>query len=871
MGLITTGTKVLDLQAVLRCFDRRGINRCHKHDHSLESVHAQRPATVFHEAFQGVQRRIGKIKDEVPAIPEKVWTIEEALPRLQRLIVSLTDDSAWNFCHSLILEASDRCQSMQDTEESAIVELLQGKIGKVIFLVEQGYGITWETSALSDLERLSNAVEAQFINAILDYVQKLYDRCRMTESFLATGESKEQVFKAAMAIAQPKAIASILLTKGGNLNLGLVASIEQHFQGINEETLRLLRQIDPSWQDELDQIQPPVHEHTPSNRVIRSDFLISPTTSLTAIDCKKSALAALLTPFYQGVAGHCSAAVWAIKKRGESPLEALKDFRDLIREGKLTRWDHGIEEAFYFEKTLLDPFLDQEVILRSHGIVEGTLLCFWEFPALQAACLLMGIEDVRTIAPDVLMALFRTPSSLAGSPEKREPLLLKSLHRLLPHYDGERGSPPSSPKLKKITWRELIRACADSIAKQEAVEDGEIKARRGEYAFSQMENRLLRAWETALAGMSELRNHAGSVRNRVTQCVFAVLKPVFKTHPQRERIEEIFERTFNRSIRLVYNSASGGFELHDRLVKDLTGMGIKVSTPELFQELVLRVIDQIGIDLKGEPEPSGAFREAILSVLPSLRHTAKGPRFLKKVLRAYDPTHSNTPMISFARDNPWEVQSVDSGIEFIADVESIPLHDPYRLLQWVLEMGKGNQNDLLAGKSTAAWIRERLIDSGLSISHASVSSDTKNKLTRLMREWIVMKYQSGIADEVMNGLNTFFNQLNAKKHFNTQQYAQHMLDGLIKQLKLNHVQSYFVSMVLDGYLLQSLPEAQRGKLNQDAVRFAQSEDLYFYCYFNPRTQKVDFGRMKEGNRDLMPLDEDEWVDNQSWEIVPERQ
>ena len=94
---------------------------------------------------------------------------------------------------------------------------------------------------------------------------------------------------------------------------------------------------------------------------------------------------------------------------------------------------------------------------------------------------------------------------------------------------------------RNITWGALVAACASVISNSSQL------LVLGRYGFSLANDRLLRAWETALAGMAEARP-GDYIRDNINQCVASVFQSVFATQQSRIRSHSSLSRHNYRKI-----------------------------------------------------------------------------------------------------------------------------------------------------------------------------------------------------------------------------------------------------------------------------------------------------------------------------------
>jgi hypothetical protein len=818
----------------------------------------------------------------------------------------------FKFCELIRMDADLRIHELLSStrdlnsirgQQLAIILKAREDIGKVVFAADgAGISLYLDESKLADSVAAIDKDVRQFLKGEL---KGLIDKNNGVNAFLL--QDKDMF----LCMEKPKQIAKLLLTSQGELNLGLIDTIKAEFFSSDPNALLeyeqgilfVLSQIDISWQEAINAIQVPVSPSVASNSLVRADLALVPGDKITQLECQQVVLGALLSQLCQGPVGDCFAVSWAIKKHNEFLLSSVHDYTAIIRDGYLTRNVNGTPDQFFFETTIADDAMDTALTLNSDGTInEFHGAPFWQCPNLIAACRQMGLVELDKKAPEILERIF--------------------------------GS-DNTPKVK--TWDEMIVACAQAAANADHSEQEQTTL--GRYAFSLANNHLLRAWETSLAAMAEDRS-GDYVRDNINSCVMTVFNPIFDNSKQKassynktlvEEFKNVFQKTINDSFRLVYNgsiplqqvssdgsSTSGGFELYQRDVKDLTNKGIRIATPEQFKNFVFVMIDQA---TKAETTQiaSQKDRQVIASVSQSLHLCLQGKNFMRDILWAYDDNNrqtpdpvghytdlARTPMTSLDGDNPWEVMAIDTGKDFTPDVKTIRAKDPGDLLKWLLGLAAWKQSTehylsdgtldedsatspehafniefkneefkaFLASKlSPDQWIEKTLVAPGLKISRSEMESGTKKSIEDKMKRWLASQFQKGMPDATLQEIDNLFSSLSSKV-VNVHQYSQRVQDGLVKMLNLNKDQAISLSFVLDRILIESLPADERKAIQSEAVRFAKTnwntgpKNLFFCCFFNPRTEKLDFGNIAEDHTALQPMDQYEWVDNKEWEVNP---
>ncbi len=922
--LIPSGTLPLDqIQGKIEKLQNSQIERNKFHllkekSDAPRSTSGKHLDTILEGLQKIVHHRIGKMAEGPIAkmAPAVSWTDENI--QLQIFYSSLRNQvatgQAFKLCEAIRMDADQKIQGILssgaalgiiEAQQSDVISKTRELIGQVVFASDRCPQTLLAGIDLKRLEDTLQFVEMVVKNELQDDYRRLVAQNKAANAYAL--QDPDMVFY----IEEPKAIAKILLTPRGELNLGMVGPIKEQFFPDTSKLLEyqtgilfVLERMEASWQKALDAVQIPSPSSVASTAMIRADLGLDPKQEITKLHCKQVVLSGLFSQLCQGPVGDCFAVSWAIKKHEDYLLGSLGDYIALAQSGYLTRMVGGVPEQFFFERTIADEAMSSQITLSQDGsVTEFSKAPFWECPNLIAACHQMGITDL----------------------DKRKDVLLQQIFG-------------SKSETKTITWDDLIQACAENAApNKDAVSELLVL---GRYGFSLCNNRLLRAWETSLAGMAEARP-GDYVRDNVNNSVKAVFDSVFasqekeKTSYQKtliEQVKKVFENTLNSSFRLVYNgsiplpevssdgsSSSGGFELYQRDLKDLTNKGIRIATPEQFRTFILGVMDQT-LSTANANVHSKKDREVIGAVVQAMHICASSKDFLKDVLYAYDDKNKKvpdpvanyqnlerTPMTSLDGDNPWEVMAIDTGKDFTPDIRTIKSKNPGDLLKWLLGIASWKEStqhylsdgilneedtatspqhafnieiegpefkDFLKSKLSAdVWIKKTLVDSGKQISRAEMDKGAKLIYAQSASQWFSGQFEKGIPENVKGEMDKLFERLNSKV-ITVQQYAERSQDGLSSIFHLKEDQKKAMSIALDGMLLQALPRQQLGAIQQESVRFAKTnwdsgvKNLFFCCFFNPRTELVDFGTIAEDKTGLQPMDQWEWIDNQQWEMDP---
>ncbi|HSW87497.1 MAG TPA: hypothetical protein VLG49_08380 [Rhabdochlamydiaceae bacterium] len=687
-----------------------------------------------------------------------------------------------------------------------------------------------------------------------------------------------------MSSRKPFAVAQTLLTSDGQINVELIKLVETYFLPKDRPLLeweigmkRVLGQMDFSWQTIIDEIKKPNSVDLPSNDLIRADLGLSSGEDITDQHAKQVALAALLCSLCPGPVGNGFAISWEIKNHHEFLQKSLKDYADIIEQGFLIRSIAGRRDQFFFKAITTDDDLSRTIKLDIDGkIASGAYI--WECPSLHAACRQMGIDRIQ-YASDVLKFLFR---------DKDSPII-------------------------EITPEQIVEAYAEVRSTIDDKLPTDFYFAKGKYAFSQTTNRLLRACETAYASLAEVRK-SDPIRRAVHACVQKALKKPWDACKEErslkildivEKVKDCFDQTLDKSIRYVYNPAlssqqmssdengiKGGFELYMKDPYAPTKLGSRIATPEDFRKLIFHVIDAAENTLRGDSNSLEIIN--MYYVAANIKKRVETNQFLIDVIHHYDEANKKcadplkqyaylkrTPMTILDKDKPYQVEAMDTGLSFLPEVKTIPPKSPYALMKWALDLEKwksANKMDssnhsqpalfMRSGLSSDAWIKETLIAPGEKIAYATITDQTKKTFYLNTIHWLSElfpgKWNAGLSQRYEDFYNLF-----SKKILSVDAYAQSMLNCLNHLLQPSPYQAGKLSLAIDGILIHSLPKKVSAKLHSMAFRFAKSEWNDDFCvYFNSRTKELGFARMNENQTNLQPIDEYDWIENESWTIIP---
>lgn len=548
----------------------------------------------------------------------------------------------------------------------------------------------------------------------------------------------------------PKTIASLLLTKKGEINLGLVGPIKEVFFPKNRELtpfekdiIFILDSMDLSWQPLIHFSEEKWNWSMSCYIAVHADLGIGRNEAVEARDGQQAVLSALFS-LPSSEHGRTGLNLSRLTNTHENYLrECLKNCAEVLCNSGLTRTINGRTHRFIFQNIYDKNLLSENITLYENGTTEeyGFNYACWDSPYLISACHLIGVRDLRSseeVVRDFKNAIL---DEVLGQPRKPE----------------------------RIRWDTLVRACAKIAArfrtqgkfgKELTIGNEEEKDlfRRllisGRAAFSLGRNHLLSAVESCLAAAAEcdpadpIRSQLNCSVSKAFESTFAETKRGFSQHYDKAlvvEVQRIFRECLNNASHLTYNSNIAlslavskegwfrqGFTLcqvkDEKIVKS-------ISTPEQFAIFIEEVVKEVFEKAK-ERDKDKEDRMVISQVIQAIDLPLKGPDFMRNVLHGYDSNKcepdpktvyrslKETPMAFLLGTNPWEQIDVRAHQPFLPDVRTIRCDgdDFEEFLNWVIIYAQWKAdsmrkiNDVVEDKGTVA----ALLD--------SVKSDTASPL-----------------------------------------------------------------------------------------------------------------------------------------------
>lgn len=774
-------------------------------------------------------------------------------------------------------------------------------IGKLMYLIDNDLELALEIISKSKLPAALTDIK----NGYNKHMLMICDQLNQTNhAHLRTQlQDPEIAFHTNISIEIGKA----LMTKAGVINTGIIDSLSEIFistdqpkvsHEVNLSYALFLIRHSSEFRNEIESIEPSVLSANPSQEVIRASLNISPEVEIGAYETKLTALIATLSHLRQGGDRSCFAISVAIELLSSHLVFSLKDLRQLLEEGKLTRKGKLVNKDIPFIKRINDENLLKEITLNSEGriILNGEVQApLWEAPGIISACRAIGIHNPQA----VLLALLPTFPSLD---------------------EGE---------THKIKVREIIgKLSLEVSSQQENPETLDSLTRRASFAFSsQTTQPLLKIWENSIANMAEAEE-GNMIKPAIMKCIIDALQlklgqlsipPSLLLQKFFLKIQELlYERVHlqydptigNSSSEEVFNTA-GGFTLYDK--------NMLISDEASLRCFVNDILVEAGSALS-KLSLSRGDRQQLDRVLSILEIHLETPAFIHYLIARYHP--DNCSLVSSAQKLhqpldythmeflPWQTRKGSNSkslfkfyLESSSPIESenFAAKDAQEALKNIIEICRGmpenekrlfinNPNKLrpfcilkkhrlpfMAGAPSLvdAWKQqipaetwmESYIRENSKIANSPIDSTTQEKLLDALVQ-ILPKELSPMISQISETKGEASNSPATIREF-----RNHILESCMEYRPSSDQVIRKWAQKIDTAIYESLPQPLRNSLEQSAIHFADTnwnrgaQDLHFCFVVNPGSGQIELWEVQSDGSALKALDQHYWLVDQQWEFM----
>lgn len=804
--------------------------------------------------------------------------------------------------------------------DPAAVAAAKEQLAQLIFLLDRDPEGTAKLLNTKNLNKSLNSIDAAFQSELRKILADLENTHDKHVAFQL--QDPDDVINT----QKPLAIARLLLTSSGLLNLGLTETIKSTFFDAKKKLLiherDLLETLEdfakyPELQEALSKITKPEGNNNPANDIIRLTLKLPPDALPTDLQAKTVALAALLSDVRQGPVGSCFATSVAIMMMGALKAKVLADFGELLRTGKITRKSTKDSDQTDFIAILDigDSESSQTFSTTHEGAYSNTKSHVWDSPGLQSACRQLGIPDGKT-QESVLAAI-------------------QSLYT--------KRNVPTQNSLD-VCMEDIITSLVDSTPDAANLKGNERQERidLAHTAFSTETNTsIIRVWESCLATMAEAGS-TGVVRERMEYSVMqafsnqwpATYSGNYRTVPAEvAKVQDVFKQVLRNGTLFAYDedenikapataigdghsTSTGAYVIYEINQGENTTTRKRVRTPEDFNNFILgrlKVTREVMNNMAGTAAERQKYQQVIDKIVNYVgTPQANNYDFVKNCIYNYDPSTKNIadPVRNYQtiehlifRDSTGnlnkpvydEATGVDAG-----KPDTVKPKDAMELLTAFIVFGRKEavEGDIfnddnpdqryMVNTSTHAFSVTPEDDSIVDAMKSDIAPEvwiTNNLINPCKNLKDLQLTQEQFAKYAAYACAVLVPK-EAGAYFNTQ------VKVMPANLKtLNQISNYFIdvamriapttrdskigrlSEILFDSRVNILPEEARNLLGAHTARFADTnwverggKHIYFAGYYNPITDSLQVGTVDEDGGSLRGVSQEAWVKNVPWDM-----
>lgn len=818
------------------------------------------------------------------------------------LAASKIMDFALQICQLTLTKNSDTPRFLE------IINEAKSTLAKLIYLVD------------NDLNTILNCLNAEYYYESLERIKKSFDQSMnkiqkdLTLHYEAHDKARLQSADLARYTRIPIEIAKALITHTGAVNLGLIDSLSSVFISSHDSllnyninlsyTLRLL-QRSPELTAQIEEIHaPPVH--SPASDIIRATLNISTETILSDLHAKQTVLAALLSHPRQSSSGSCFATSIVNKMMSAHMHACLKDLKQIIEKGKLSRHFKGQDIDIPFLKHIGDNVTEKVINLSADGYIlvdEVKSMPLWEVPGILAVIHSLGEENIQKVLEEVLNELFLDRFSSSRN------IQIKDLMTKICKNAANKQMHKETPLSQLIS-----QAC---------------------FAFSsQTTSPLLKVWENAIAGMSEA-NQGSMIKSFILQSLtYTFEHHLTEKHIQPTPLIQVFllalQKELLKNIQLQYDPCIGSISQAEDLHSQEGGFVLynfsnRIDNEKDFSFFVKAVLIETYKKVKNQVSNSQVEQElnALYQIFYSYTDT---PSFLYILLSKYHPSnieirhHSDynhldyTPWITITGRNSKMLWGIYLEAPEQIKTESFSAKTSRDLLAYIIDKGKNLSDEekiayfhnshlltplripgihtfsLMLGHpsisrawqddcSTEEWIELFVIEPGRQISESPIHAHTVQQLIHYIEEDILPLFLVQIENKEIS--NHYFTH--TKKNFLAEmdKLPKNLTVRAYRQEAIRICQEIFPVLLplkdkltrkIDAALCQSLEIGLRHQLLQSTIRFADTnwcngtQDIHFCFAVNPGSSELEMWEVDDKGIYFSALNQEYWVIDKSWEF-----
>lgn len=860
----------------------------------------------FSELKANLEDRFGHPWDDLFKIRSPVL-IQKLIDIYELSLLKIPDDTRAQ--SNIFLFGSSLCSFVNEIimhkDENLIhtIDVTKDILGQLEYLIDKSpqevIGILSSNCPIKNIAAIENVFTKKLKNIYID-LQNYY------LANLSVGILDSEV---ALSNRIAIEIAKIVLNENGSVNFGLIDHIFDMFvvdpsnkinQNVNlYHTLSLLKESS-KLRNEIKAIQKPLLLTRSIEQIIRASLNLDNLVPITDHHVRLALLTALLSHLRQGSENSCFAISLAIEILTSNINLCLKDLKQLLSEGILTRTSANISHEIPFITRMEDTTLSKTLSFNYKGVIfkDGEEIgSFNDISAFKRACNAIGYEEQETALP---LKLFF--SKLPNIEEKT--LYTMSIEQILEkicestHID-EQIRTDQNVSLKKRFSRARLAFSSETI------------------------NPFLKIWENTIAGMAETDSDSVIRTNSTNATLSAMQFLLASSKTPKSEILTTFLKTIQAILfddaDLRYDPTSvrmsEGKEEEEKGAFILYHENKRVDTYEDYKAFIRNIIRKSEEKTCSSQLLSEEQKKQIKSLKNTFLLNVENPYFILQLLINYHPqNHERLLQISskgssslngmplhLLKFTPWKTETGNDPAKVlkvyfesplpIQTKEFIPLNAE-DALRCVIEMCKqmptkekilfvknphkskpfgifgkhrltfmaGNHSLIRAWNcplSTNDWINLNIKHPGKVISESLIEKE--------MRKQVISELQNEILPKYCTPKDLLKLKLSFPKDVSIRAFRQHVA-SLLKQLPKEFLLDF------DSAIYENLPKEKKHYLESTFLHFAdtnwsqEEQDLHFGFLINPGTGELEMWQAHANGTHLKAISQTEWVKKQKWQF-----
>lgn len=792
------------------------------------------------------------------------------------------------------------------------LEFYQEILGKFFYLISVDISLGEKLVPLSkNFDSSLQIIEREFAASLSLIKEKL--EC-FKERHRKTGI---QSFEQAMQTAIPYILAQLLITGVGTINYLLIPSLQKNFlhdifsKKYAENYFYVLDCLwkSPQLCDQLAHLEAPTTPRAPTSIILKLSLSIQNLAPITNFNVQQmvlaTALSALASHWRQRGSGSCFASSLTIGLLSSHLELCLKDFAQLIKSNKLSRTICHTVVDFPFlltpnsselhKKLFFTPeakivkkisedsmensgelFSEEDIEEEIEGKMEEAFI--WEAPGIEKVCHFLAIESQEGVeaAIKILCCEKEEEGDSYGGVEATVGELLQQLVL----YSKEKYSAENKDATVLFTQAALAYE-------------------------SQTCNLLVKAWESAIAGMTEGLD-GGLIKQEIIKAVFKALIQCCRewkleegsvqiAYKLKEQLLDYIHLQYDLSMYLPPSTGregvAGAFVLYDKIDNE------RIDNPLSFANFIQKALIAVAESLPLSPSQKNS--------LEKLLHYTKQRNFIINTLCAYCPESilEADPIREYKKMHyaPW--------VNFSGNLSKVALQVYFeeKSTKEIEKFMPANGLDLL---KKIFLLKKKLVDRiereeikyipvstlgvhafSLLLSHPSFSLEEKMNFN----EWVEQKLLTAgrTVSEALLPLENLEKIIKYVKKYLLTPNKELLLDNYLakipQELSVKEWRSILAAFLesnepcdafahrqrvcsLDTAFYRALPLRLKQLLEASAVQFADTNwqygnfDLHFCFVVNPATGEVEMWEAYDDGSHLQAIDQQQWIVKKTWEF-----